>query len=182
MRNALDVSRGNRMPSWNMPEFEDMFERVFRNPLSLFEELRPSMLAEAGWMQPNFDVEETDQAFLLTVDLPGVKKDDVKVDLSDNVLTISGERKHEHESKAKGTRRFERSYGSFQRSFTLPSGVDANAVEASLEDGVLRIALPKSEQSKSRAIQVQSGKGNFFSKLIGSKKEDQKVETKKAQH
>lgn len=182
MSKSLEVSRGNKTPmTWNMRDFDDMFERAFRNPFSLLEELRPAMSNESSWMQPNFDVDETDQAYLLSVDLPGVKKEDIKVDLTENVLTISGERKHEHEEKTRGTRRYERAYGQFQRSFTLPQTVEVDKVEANLEDGVLRIALPKSEQSKPRSIEVQPGKGGFFSKLIGSKKEEKKTQEIKGQ-
>lgn len=172
MRNALEVSKGNRMPMWNMPDIDDMFERAFRNPFSLLEEIRPKM-ADSQWFNPGFDVDETEEAYLLSVDLPGMKKEDVKVDLTENVLTISGERKHERGSKDKG--RYERAYGRFHQSFTLPTTVDVNRVEANLEDGVLHIALPKSEQAKPRSIQVQAGKGGFFSKLIGSKKKEEKA-------
>jgi len=172
MRNGLEINKSNRMPTWNMPDIEDMFERAFRNPLSLFEDMRPAVNLENRWMQPHFDVEETDQAYLLCIDLPGVKKEDVKVDLVENLLTITGERKYEQEEKYGSSRRFERSHGQFQRSFTLPNSVDAKKVEASLEDGVLRVALPKSEQSKPRSIQVQAGKSGIFSKLIGSSRKD----------
>ncbi len=183
MRNALEVSKGNRMPTWNMQDMEEMFERALRNPFSLLENFRPAMMVDTRWMQPNFDIEETDQAYLLSVDLPGVKKEDVKVDLSENILTISGERKYEHESKEKGATRYERSYGQFQRSFTLPASIEVDKVEANLEDGVLRIALPKSEKAKSRPIQVGSGKGSFFSKLLGAaKKQDDKGESKGQSH
>jgi HSP20 family protein len=174
MRNALEVSRGNKTPAWNTADFDELFERAFRNPFSLLEELRPTMSGSQDWFQPSFDVDETDEAYLLSVDLPGVKKEDVKIDLSENVLTISGERKHEREEKDKGSRRYERSYGRFQRSFTLPTTVDANHVEANIEDGVLRIALPKSEQSKPRSIQIQAGKPGLFAKLIGSNKGEEK--------
>ncbi|HRO66411.1 MAG TPA: Hsp20/alpha crystallin family protein [Pseudobdellovibrionaceae bacterium] len=182
MRNALEVSKGNRMPVWNMPDVDDMFERALRNPFSLFEDLRPAVMADTRWMQPNFDVEETDQAYLLSVDMPGVKKEDVKVDLTENILTVSGERKYEHESKGKGARRYERAYGQFQRSFTLPTSIDVDKVEANLEDGVLRVALPKSEQAKPRSIQIGSGKGSFFSKLIGSSKREEKADSKAQAH
>jgi HSP20 family protein len=185
MRNNLEISKGStRMPTaWNMPDIDEVFERALRNPFSFFEELRPTLMAEpmARWIQPRFDVEETNQAYLLSVDLPGVKKENVKIDLTENVLTISGERRYVHDSNEKTEVRQERAYGRFQQSFTLPTSVDAGQVEAQLEDGVLRIALPKSEQAKPRSIQIGSGQGGFFSKLIGSNKKDESVKDEKSQ-
>lgn len=169
MRNPIQVSRRDRTPAWNVSDFDDMFERVLRNPFSLFDEMRPTQMAQPQWFKPGYDVEETNEAYLLTVDLPGMKKEDVQIALNDNVLTLSGERKIE---RSEGKSRFERSYGRFQQSFTLPGTVDVNRVEAHLEDGVLHIALPKSEMAKPRTIEVQTGKGGFFSKLIGKKSED----------
>ncbi|MGE0526514.1 MAG: Hsp20/alpha crystallin family protein [Bdellovibrionales bacterium] len=177
MRNGLEVSRGNRTPAWNASDIDEMFERMWRNPFSLLEEMRPSMMTDSQWFQPNFGVDETESAYLLSIDLPGVRKEDIKVDLTENVLTISGERKQEREAKDRAGRRFERSYGRFQRSFALPNSVEVEKVEANLEDGVLHIALPKVERAKPRSIQVQSGRGGFFSKLIGSnRKEEKKAE------
>lgn len=177
MRNALEISQGNRMPTWNVSDVEDMFERALRNPFSLFEDLRPTGMTNTRWMQPNFEVAETDQGYLVSVDLPGMKKEDVKVDLTENILTVSGERKYEHESKENGMVRSERSYGQFQRSFALPNSIDINKLEANLEDGVLRIALPKSEQAQPRSIAIGSGKGNLFTKLIGTNKREDKAQT-----
>jgi len=176
MRNALDAFRGQRIPMWGAQDMDDMFERAFQSPLSMLEQMRPAMLSDKQWYMPNFDVNETEDAYFLSVDLPGVKKDDVTIDLSDNVLTVSGERKHEYETQNKGSRRFEQSYGQFTRSFTLPAAVDAEKVEANLEDGVLKIALPKSEQTKPHKIQVQSGRSGLFSKLIGSSDKKEKKE------
>lgn len=143
-------------------DIEDVLDRALRSPFSIFNEMRNEMRGadlQKSWFQPTVDVEETDHAYLLSADLPGLKKEDVRVDLSENVLTISGERKRETDSKDQGgERRYERSYGRFMRSFTLPQAIDANKVEANMEDGVLRVALPKSETSKPRNIEVRSGK------------------------
>lgn len=173
MRKDLMVNRMSTPGVWNVPDIDEMFERAFRNPLSLLDEFQVTPTMDREWFSPQVDVEENDDAYLLSVDLPGVKKDDVRVDLADDVLTISGERKREEEQKDRdGVHRYERMYGKFQRRFTLPSTIDVDKVEANMEDGVLRIALPKSESAKPRAIQVQSGKGGFFAKLIGKKKEE----------
>ncbi len=111
------------------------------------------------------DVEESDKSYLLTFDLPGMKKDDVKIDLHENVLTVSGERKEETKGEGKGKVSRERYYGAFQRSFTLPQNVDADKVEAHYENGVLQIALPKTALAPGKQIPIKEGK------LIESKRE-----------
>lgn len=132
--------------------FHGFFDRVFDN----FWNDSDFVPAEAGrrtWL-PAVDIYESDDAFVATADLPGLKKDDIDVSIEDNVLTVSGERKFE-QSEGEGTfRRVERSYGTFRRSFTLPRGVDSAKVEAKFEDGVLTLTLPKSEMAKSRKITV----------------------------
>ena len=167
------------MPNqWNRSAIDDMFDRFFREPFSWMDELRPSLMPSQEWYHPDFDVQETDQAYLLCMDLPGVRKEDIKLDVSENILTITGERKTEDEKRSSGTRRYE---SKFQRSFSLPNSVDINNVEASLEDGVLEIALPKSEKSKPRSIPIQTGKSGFFSKLIGRKEEKEEKQEKDTQ-
>jgi HSP20 family protein len=102
---------------------------------------------------PSVDVEENDEMFLVSADIPGVKKEDLKIDLNGNMLRVSGERKRE--VKEEGY--YERSSGRFSRSFTLPENVDASKIEAHFEDGVLRIVLPKTEVKGAQEIKVQSG-------------------------
>lgn len=104
---------------------------------------------------PMCDCDETDTNYLISFDLPGVKKEDVKIDLKDNQLTVSGERKGETKSK-KARERF---YGSFYRSFTLPSKVEADDVEAKFENGVLQISIPKTKSPPGKQIAI--GEGNF---------------------
>lgn len=145
-------------PSWNrFSEFDELFERAFQHPFALFERVsgdrsteRPRTAMES-WMPIRSHVEEKEEAFLLSLDVPGVKKEDLKIDLDARILTVTGQR----------------SNGRFQRSFQLPETVNAEAIEAHLEDGVLQLALPKAEVSKSRTIQVQSGQGGFFAKILG---------------
>ena len=103
------------------------------------------------------DLVETENKFVLRADLPGVAEEDVKVELDDNVLTVSGERKAEHEERKEGYYRVERSSGSFSRSLTLPEGVDADAVEAAFDKGVLEIRIPKPEQRKPRKVAISVG-------------------------
>ncbi|MFS4460777.1 Hsp20/alpha crystallin family protein [Bdellovibrio sp. HCB2-146] len=101
---------------------------------------------------PAVDIEEKDNMYLVTADLPGMKKEEIKIDLSDNVLTISGERTRESKGEGRYT---ERTHGKFMRSFTLPSRVDPDKISAQFENGVLRITLNKSEASRGRSIKIQ---------------------------
>jgi HSP20 family protein len=104
---------------------------------------------------PAVDVAEHQDAYQVKVELPGVSKDDVKVTMQDNILTIRGEKKQEKESKSSNYHRVERSYGSFQRYFTLPTSVKHDKIEASYKDGILTIALPKAEEAKLKQIDVK---------------------------
>jgi len=108
------------------------------------------------WM-PAMDLVETDEHFVLRADLPGLAEGDVSIEVEDNVLTVSGERKAEHETTKEGYHRVERAFGSFSRSLTLPDGVDADAVTASFDRGVLEIRIPKPEQRKPRKISIGVG-------------------------
>lgn len=115
-----------------------------------------------GWQptrfQPAVDVYEEDGAILLKAEVPGLKVEDVKIDVHGNMLTLSGERKVEKDTNEKGYRHVERSYGSFTRSFTLPDTVDSDGIEAALHDGILTIKLPKSQRARPRNILVRSGR------------------------
>lgn len=106
---------------------------------------------------PAMDLVETEDAFVLRADLPGMKQEDVKIEVEDTLLTISGERAAEHEAREQGFYRLERSFGSFSRSLTLPKGVDGDAVKASFANGVLEVRVPKPEQHKPRRIQITVG-------------------------
>ena len=105
------------------------------------------------WM-PAMDLVETADHFVLRADLPGMSQDDVKIEFEDGTLTVSGERKAEHESKNEGYYRVERAFGAFSRSLTLPHGIDPEAVTANFENGVLEIRVPKPEERKPRRIEI----------------------------
>ena len=111
------------------------------------------------WMPP-MDLVEAGDHFVLKADLPGLAEGDVRIEVQDGTLTISGERKAEHEQNEKGWYRIERSFGSFSRSLTLPDGVDADRIDASFADGVLEVHIPKPEERKPRRISISSGNGN----------------------
>jgi HSP20 family protein len=106
---------------------------------------------------PAMDLVETDDHFVLRADLPGLGEDDVSIELEDNVLTVSGERRSEHEERNEGFHRIERAYGTFSRSLTLPEGVDADAIEASFDDGVLEVRVPKPEERKPHRVTIGVG-------------------------
>ena len=103
---------------------------------------------------PSMDLVETDEHFVLRADLPGMSEEDIKIEFEDGTLTVSGERKAEHESKSEGYYRVERAFGSFSRSLTLPQGIDAEAVTASFDRGVLEVRIPKPEERKPRRIEI----------------------------
>jgi HSP20 family protein len=104
---------------------------------------------------PSVDIAEDDERYVVTVELPGAKKDDVTVELKDHVLTIRGEKRSEREEKKEQSHWVERSYGSFSRSFTLPSNAVADRVKAEFASGVLTIEVPKAEESKPKVVPVR---------------------------
>jgi HSP20 family protein len=104
---------------------------------------------------PTVDIIEDEKEYVVKADLPEVKKEDVKVTVEDDVLTITGERKLEKEEKGKKFHRLERAYGNFLRSFTLPPGAEGAKVSAEFKDGVLKVHLPKSEKAKSKTVDVK---------------------------
>ena len=117
----------------------------------------PSTGAVMRRWSPAMDLVETEDNYVLRADLPGVSEGDVKIELDDNVLTISGERKSAHEEAKEGYYRVERAYGSFSRTLTLPEGVDADSISASFDRGVLEVKVPKPEQRKPRKVEISVG-------------------------
>ena len=110
-------------------------------------------VANRRWL-PAMDLVETDEHFVLKADLPGITENDVNIEVENDVLTIAGERKAEHEEKHEGYYRLERATGSFARSLTLPEGIDPEAVTASFDNGVLEVRIPKPVQAKPRRVQI----------------------------
>lgn len=122
---------------------------------------------DVKWTHPSYEtqrapaceVSEDENKFLMSLDIPGMKKEDIKIEMVNNTLTISGERKRETPAdETRKTQSFERSYGFFKRSFTLPTSIDVNQIQARYEDGVLELLLPKSPVAKPRQIEILSGK------------------------
>jgi HSP20 family protein len=117
---------------------------------------------------PAMDLVETDEEFVLRADLPGLSQEDVNVELEDNVLTVSGERKSEHEERKEGYYRVERASGAFSRSLTLPEGVDASAIKAGFDKGVLEVRIPKPEERKPRKVAISVGGDSETRTIEGS--------------
>ena len=119
-----------------------------------FRGIEADDLSFADWA-PAVDIQETDTEYVVKADLPEVKKDDVKVEFEDGVLTVQGERKQEKEEKGKTFHKIERGYGKFVRRFALPTEVDSSKLAAEFKEGVLNVHLPKSPDSKPKAISVK---------------------------
>jgi HSP20 family protein len=117
--------------------------------------MTPGNGQSSTWL-PSVDAWETEDELVLVFDLPGIPEDDITVELEDNVLTVSGERQRTAERSSERFYRFERRYGTFSRSVTLPAGVKEDEIEASYEDGVLEIRVPKPEEQKPKRIKVGS--------------------------
>ncbi len=165
---------------WNRGRFPRSFSDMFREFDEAFEQMRRPYLGSqlaggTSQFQPAVDIDESEDAYLISVDLPGIKKEDIQIDLNDRLLTISGERKYEQESGRGRSRQLERGYGMFQRSFSLPHATESDRVEAHFEDGVLEVMIPKSEESRAKRIEIQSGKSGFASRLLGKKDEQEKT-------
>ena len=103
------------------------------------------------------DLFETENEFVLRADLPGMGEDDVSIELQDDVLTISGERKSEHTERKEGYHRVERAYGSFARTLTLPAGTDPQAINASFDRGVLEVRIAKPAESQPHKVKIEVG-------------------------
>jgi HSP20 family protein len=147
----------NVITRWNpFKELEEMENRLStafgRAPLAKNGGKEAMTVAE--WA-PLVDITEDEKEYVIKAELPEVKKEDVKVSVQDNVISISGERKSEKEEKGKKYHRVERAYGSFYRSFTLPEDADGGIVAAEFKDGVLKVRLPKSEKAKPKSIEVK---------------------------
>jgi HSP20 family protein len=127
-------------------DFDDFVHRFFGEEPARF-------LGQS--FSPAIDIVEKDNEILITAEIPGIDQKDLEVDLAGGVLTIKGEKKEEREEKGENYHRVERSFGSFSRSFTLPSEVQEDKVEAKYKDGILSLTLPKSESSKKKTIPVQ---------------------------
>jgi HSP20 family protein len=152
-------------------EMDGLFDDFFSTPRNQREVSRV-------WT-PACDVAEEDGHYMLSIEMPGISKEDIKIEMANNTVTISGERRFENKKKEGSAWYGERRYGKFHRSFTLPAGIDADKVEANYQDGVLQLIVPKAESAKPRQIKISGGTG-FFGKLLGDprKKEEEHTSNK----
>jgi HSP20 family protein len=128
-------------------EVDSLFDRFF-------DRSGDSQGSSAVWA-PQTDLVETDENFQLRLDVPGMSKEDIDISLQNGTLTVSGERTSERTDEGEDYVRVERAFGTFHRTFTLPDAVDADSIEATYEDGVLSIHVPKTEESTRRQIEIQ---------------------------
>jgi HSP20 family protein len=147
-------------PVRELNTIQNEMNRLFN---TFFDAPAPTAGAGAGntlrrWL-PAMDLVETEDDFVLRADLPGLSEGDVKIELEDNVLTVSGERKSDHEERKEGYYRVERAWGTFSRSLTLPEGVDPEAVRAGFDKGVLEVRILKPEARKPRKVSISVGGG-----------------------
>lgn len=144
----VPVKRGSAFPWAGFGELEQHFDRLFGNEGAIAQ-------GAAGTWMPPVDISETDAAYILEADLPGMTREDITVTVLEDRITLKGTRKREAKHEEKGYRRYERAEGAFERSFRINGGIDASGVEAKFENGVLTIMLPKPEEAKPLQIEVK---------------------------
>ena len=135
-------------------EFSSLQEEMNRLFDSFTKGSDKQSITEGAWV-PSVDIYETKDEIVIDAEIPGVTQKDINVTVTDNILTIKGEKKGQKEIKEENFHRVERLYGVFVRSFTLPAGVRSEEIKATFKDGVLKIALPKKEADKGKQIQVK---------------------------
>ncbi len=158
VRGSKELMKAER-PGFLSPfeEVEKWFEEAWRRPFAL---MRPPLwprteLEEFETGLPACDIYEEGKDIVVKADLPGMKKEDIKIDLSENVLTISGEKKKEEKVEKGDYYRYERRHGSFFRRFELPFEIDAEKIKAHFENGVLEVRLPKTEEIETKAKKIE---------------------------
>ena len=170
------------------------FDRSF-SPMSTFGSWRPLLrqlddmineavapIGQAGGtrgallLTPPCDVEEHADSYLLTFDMPGMKKDDISIEVRDNQIMVSGDRRQERKVEEGSVQLLERRAGHFSRTMSLPTDVKSEGIEARYEDGVLSIAVPKCEASKTTKVKIGESKGGFFKHLLGGSSKQESVD------
>jgi HSP20 family protein len=158
LRSLVPFARDNRqnLARPELPLFGPLHQEIDR----LFEDFSRGLGTLAGSnLMPSMDVAETDNEIEITAELPGLEQKDIDISVDDNVLTIRGEKKVEHEQKDKDYRVTERAYGVFYRALELPKGIDPSSIKATMSNGVLKITIPKPQRPQGRKIEVEQSKG-----------------------
>jgi HSP20 family protein len=165
MRQLTNYRGAGRDSLWDfMSEMERAFDDMWRSP--------DASAGTPGTMEnftPAVDLHETKDFYLVSADLPGVPEKNIKIDVQQGRLTITGERSREHKNDDGMFKRFEKSYGKFERSFQLPQGVNPDKIQARYENGVLEVLIPKAEVAKPKSIAINKEKGGLFSRILGQK-------------
>jgi len=137
------------IPGRSFTPSRDLFDRFFDDWDV------PSLFSSESELVPAFDISENDKEFIVTAELPGIDAKDVELTISDGILSVKGEKKHEKEDKGEDYHRVERRFGSFHRSFRIPGKVESDKIDASYKDGILKILLPKTEETETRKIDIK---------------------------
>ena len=128
-------------------DIDRLYDELFNEPMDNTESLSK--------IHPRVNIEETSDAYIITAELPGLKKSDVKITFHDNQLTISGEKKEDTNIRERTFHRYERQFGTFLRKFSIPNLIQTDKISANMEDGVLEIKLPKADETKPREIKIE---------------------------
>lgn len=155
LKSIIPIGRERKLSA---PRAFDPFATLQKEIDRLFDDFGRgvSWSGSENGLMPSMDVTETEKEIEITAELPGLQEKDVQVNLADNVLTIKGEKKSEKEEKDKNYRLVERSYGSFSRSIQLPDGTNADAIKATISDGVLKVTVPKPAPAQVKKVEVKS--------------------------
>ena len=141
-------------PFRDLMNLQQRINRVFNDSTRTVSNSADEEFNSGSW-SPVVDIRETDESYEIKADVPGVKKEDISIDIGENTLTIKGERKFEKGNSKENYIRVERTYGSFTRSFALPQNVDRGNIKAKYKDGILDLVLPKKEEAKPKKINIQ---------------------------
>ena len=144
-----------RVPAWDASTFERRVSRLLNDAFGGFDWPTGGGNGTTATWLPAVDIFEDANGIRLTAELPGVRPEDMKISIENDVLTIHGTKQQVAEENTDTVHRYERTYGTFERSFTLPTTVDAGAIKANYEHGVLTVTLPKAEKAKPKLIEVQ---------------------------
>lgn len=157
----------------SMARLRREMDDLFQNFLSATRDMGTPFFSESAF-QPLCEVEEKESHFLVSFDVPGMSRNDIKIEVIENQLHVTGERRQEREEKKGKGFESERYYGSFERWLTLPQNAKAEEIEARVENGILQLAIPKAEKLKSREIKIGEGRTGVFSRLLSHKDSKEK--------
>jgi len=138
-------------PWRDMMSVQDEMNKLFSGLVTS----RSDVSSAEDWV-PSVDISETDDGFIVTADVPGMGAEDIKISVANDVLTLKGDKKNIREGDGENFHRVERTFGSFERTFSLPTGVDSGSVKAKYKDGVLEVKIPKSKEAKPQEIKVEA--------------------------